>query len=126
VSQPRLFCHCSEVLVEILGIIGFVEAVRKHKPGDRIYLFGFSRGAYTVRWTELSEGLSQRKVTRGGPNSDLNLEPRVKCTAQEAWTFFVRKYHRLFRRELKASAGGFVSQIAGGRVLREPFADVAF
>jgi hypothetical protein len=50
----------------------------------------------------------------------------VKSTAQEEWTFFVREYHRLFRRQLESSAGGFVSQIAGGRVLREPFAGVAF
>lgn len=28
---------------------GYAEIARQYRPGDRIYLFGFSRGAYTVR-----------------------------------------------------------------------------
>ena len=50
----------------------------------------------------------------------------VKSAAQEEWTFLVREYHRLFWRQLKSSAGRVVSQIARGRVLREPFAGIAF
>jgi uncharacterized protein (DUF2235 family) len=44
------------------------------EPGDRIYLFGFSRGAYTVRW--LAHVLELCGVPRNEPNGDrISLDP---------------------------------------------------
>ncbi len=47
----------------------------------------------------------------------------VKPTSHEERTFFVREYHRLFRRQLEPAAGPVVRQIARSRVLCEPFAE---
>ncbi len=47
----------------------------------------------------------------------------VKPTSHEERTFFVREYHRLFRRQLEPAAGPVVGQIARSRVLCEPFAE---
>src|SRR5262249_423782 len=50
----------------------------------------------------------------------------VKSATHKEWTFFVREHHRLLRRQFEPSAARVIIQIAGGRVLREPFAGVAF
>ena len=80
-SHTSFFEKRTKIMAQMFGqglahriALCYVAIVSVWKPGDRIYLFGFSRGAYTVRClANLLEAVGI--PTRGGPNSDLNLEP---------------------------------------------------
>lgn len=69
----------------------YTALVRNYEPGDRIYLFGFSRGAYTVR--ALAGLLAIRGI----------LDRRQFPTAEElnaaVWRTF-REFRRVFRRRV--------------------------
>ena len=53
----------------------YVGIISVWRPGDRIYLFGFSRGAYTIRC--LAHVLEQMGIPTKQPNgSDISLDPK--------------------------------------------------
>ena len=59
----------------------YTEIVRQYQPGDHLYLFGFSRGAYTARST-------LGMVRKCGV-----LRPGLVGQVQEAWTFYKNSVH---------------------------------
>lgn len=86
-----------------MGITGniidcYAELIRRWMPGDRIYLFGFSRGAYTVRC--LGGVLRQCGVpTKSSDGSPLRRDPKtIRKLAREA----VRVYNYTNSRPPKA------------------------
>lgn len=74
--------------------------VRHWKPGDRIYLFGFSRGAFTVRI--LADMISRCGVLRMHP--DVLSEERLEELVKTAYTASLKAYYhpeyaRAFRKQ---------------------------
>src|SRR5262249_42467374 len=62
----------------------YAEIVHQWRPGDRIYLFGFSRGAYTVRCVGGVLGLCGIP-THMEDGSPLRRDPKsIRATAEEA------------------------------------------
>jgi uncharacterized protein (DUF2235 family) len=59
----------------------YTEIVRNYQPGDHLYLFGFSRGAYTARST-------LGMVRKCGV-----LRPELIGQVGEAWTFYKNELH---------------------------------
>ncbi|MDA9490415.1 phospholipase effector Tle1 domain-containing protein [Bradyrhizobium sp. CCBAU 11361] len=83
--------HLKETVQQMFGfgitkkiVDCYVALVGVWEPGDRIYLFGFSRGAYTARC--LSHVLEVCGVPRNEPNGDfLSLDPKsLRRVAREA------------------------------------------
>ncbi|HEY7467718.1 MAG TPA: DUF2235 domain-containing protein [Dehalococcoidia bacterium] len=59
----------------------YTQIVREYEPGDHLYLFGFSRGAYTARST-------LGMVRKCGV-----LRPELIGTVREAWAFYKNDLH---------------------------------
>ena len=92
-----------QLLAVLGGIFGFGLArnirdiykflCRNYRPGDRIYAFGFSRGAYTIR-------LLVAFVTRMGlvdyDQNEARNEARLDFAARDNWREFRRSFHANF------------------------------
>ena len=73
----------------------YMNLVRVYNPGDRIYLFGFSRGAFTVRTLAgliHTCGIVCRE--RPGMSSERELQQAVKV----AYKIYRRRYHAILNR----------------------------
>src|ERR1019366_2484176 len=69
----------------------YVAIISTWQPGDRIYLFGFSRGAYTVRCLAHVLELIGIPKTENNSSKPINLEPTaLRCTARTAVTILYK------------------------------------
>jgi hypothetical protein len=71
------------------------ELCRVYEPGDAIYLFGFSRGAFTVR-------------TLSGLINDLGLLDPTDCATEDVFRNRVRAGYKAYRRKYRAWLTQFV------------------
>jgi uncharacterized protein (DUF2235 family) len=71
---------------------------RNYQPGDRIYLFGFSRGAYTAR--VLASLICQEGLVKPDSNRDLEI--------------YARDAYRAYRRDFNRT-GGLVGPLRNAR-----------
>ena len=72
----------------------YTDLVRAYEPGDRIYLFGFSRGAFTVRTLAgFVDMCGILDLKRAGISNDAQLEDKVK------------RAYRLYRRGCRTIPG---------------------
>ena len=74
------------------------ELCRVYEPGDSVYLFGFSRGAFTVR-------------TLSGLINDCGLIDPADCETEDAFRQRVRAAYKAYRRKYRA----LLSRVVGGR-----------
>ena len=76
----------------------YTELVHVYQPGDRLYLFGFSRGAYTIR---ALAGMIQYcgivDVTKDGIGTD---KKRLKSRVKACWDQFVAAAFKPFQRDV--------------------------
>jgi uncharacterized protein (DUF2235 family) len=81
----------------------YVQLSRTYRPGDRIYMFGFSRGAFTIR---ILAGLVMKQglVAKGG-------EAEMRRSAQAAF--------RLYRQDFVSKSRVFHAILTGFRALRD-------
>ncbi|WP_439496789.1 DUF2235 domain-containing protein [Bosea sp. (in: a-proteobacteria)] len=81
----------------------YVQLSRTYRPGDRIYMFGFSRGAFTIR---ILAGLilKQGLVAKGG-------EAKMQRSAQAAF--------RRYRQDFVSKSRVFHAILTGFRALRD-------
>ena len=94
----------------------YMDLVRVYDPGDestpadQIYLFGFSRGAFTVR-------------TLAGLIAKCGVLDRDKLGTTDALRAMVRKAYSTYRRSYRTLLGSVVNRILVGLRLRRPDAD---
>jgi uncharacterized protein (DUF2235 family) len=94
----------------------YMDLVRVYDPGDattpadRIYLFGFSRGAFTVR-------------TLGGLIGKCGVLDRDNLPTTDALRAAVRKAYSTYRQSYRTWLGGVLNRILVGLRLRRPDAD---
>lgn len=78
----------------------YTQICRSYRPDDRLYLFGFSRGAFTVRTLAglvLTCGIVDVRKVRSGRELDRRVD--------EAWREYRRRYRQYFRPENLAEVG---------------------
>jgi len=94
----------------------YMDLVRVYDPGDsttpadRIYLFGFSRGAFTVR-------------TLAGLIAKCGVLDREKLLTTDAMRKAVRRAYSTYRRSYRTWLGNVLNQILVGLRLRRPDSD---
>jgi Uncharacterized alpha/beta hydrolase domain (DUF2235) len=76
----------------------YMDLVRIYDPGDRIYLFGFSRGAFTVR-------------TLAGLIAKCGILDRDKLPTTDALRAAVRKAYTTYRQSYRTVLGQFLNRI---------------
>jgi uncharacterized protein (DUF2235 family) len=115
-EAPSLLSSLGQWLAKGLGagitrniVDCYMAALLTHEPGDRIYLFGFSRGAYTVR--SMAGVLGLCGVPPGLPKVALGHEirarlsdPAIRAVAEEAVTQVYMTYHDRELRLARAAA----------------------
>ena len=88
----------------------YMDLVRVYDPGDRIYLFGFSRGAFTVR-------------TLAGIIAKCGVLDRDKLPTSDALRAAVAKTYRTYRRSYRTWLGALLNRILVRLRLRRPDPD---
>jgi uncharacterized protein (DUF2235 family) len=79
----------------------YIALARVYQPGDKIFLFGFSRGAFTVRFLA---GLINTVGIIDIKNSAINSDAEIRARAYQAF----REYHRINRATLEYAYGPIV------------------
>ena len=90
---------------------------RNYRPGDRIYMFGFSRGAFTIRLLAdlvATEGILQPREGDPKRNRDRSYQVRESSLASQ-----VRNTYRDYRRNFKPNLPSGKRLVKWGRFVRD-------